>query len=151
MILDKQTMFSEAQTLVASAGSFASTNVIDLGIARNVGGDTHPTLELFAQIVSTYLASGGASTLKVDVQTAPDDGSGGIGSWVTLASSDAIAKASLVAGYKFAISGFLPTPTQRFLRLQYTIATSDGTAGAITAGLTPSGEYRAAYARGYTA
>ena len=145
MLLDKQNLFSDAQTLIAAAGDVVSTNVIDLGVARNIGGDTDPKLELLAQIVTTYLASGGASTVKLLVQTSPDNSS-----WTTLAQTEAIAKASLVAGYRFGINK-LPSPTSRYLRLVYTIATNDGTAGAITAGLVPSGEYQAAYPRGYTA
>lgn len=145
MILDKQNLFSDAQTLVASVGAFASTNVIDLGIARDIGGATRPEMQLVCQIVTTYLASGGASTLTVALQTSADNSS-----WTTLASSAAIAKATLVAGYEFGFTYF-PDPTSRYLRLLYTIATNDGTAGAITAGFAAAKDLQAYYARGYTA
>ena len=93
MLLDKQNMFSEAQTLVAAAGDVVSTNVIDLGVARNIGADSHAPLDLLAQIVTTYAATGGASTVTLKVQTSPDNSS-----WTTLAQSDAIPKATLVQG-----------------------------------------------------
>ena len=145
MLLDKQNMFSEAQTLVAAAGDVVSTNVIDLGVARNIGADSHSPLDLLAQIVTTYAATGGASTVTLKVQTSPDNSS-----WTTLAHTDAIAKATLVQGYRFALTS-IPSPTSRYLRLVYTIATNDGTSGAVTAGLVASVDSQASYARGYTA
>lgn len=144
-IFDKQNMFSEAQTLIAAAGTVNSTNVIDLAVARNIGGSTHPVLEIWAQIVTTYLAAAGASTVTLLVESSADNVT-----YVTLAQTAAIAKATLVAGYKFGIN-FYPDPTSRYLRLSYVIATNDGTAGAITAGLVPSGEYQRSYAGGYVA
>jgi hypothetical protein len=151
MLLDKQNQFSDAQTLVFNAATpTASTNIIDLGIARDIGGAVTDRLMLLCQIVTAFAASGGAAELQVEFQTAPDNGSGAPGTWVTLANSGPIAKANLVAGYKF-LQGELIGPTQRFIRLLYTITTNNGTAGAISASLVPSLDVAPVYARGYTA
>ena len=71
-----------------------STNTIDLGIARDIGGAVTDQLALLCEVVTTF-TSGGSATLQVQFQTAPDNGSGAPGSWSTLAQSDAIAVASL--------------------------------------------------------
>jgi hypothetical protein len=86
----------------------------------------------------------------VQFQTAPDNGSGAPGSWVTLAQSDAIPVASLVRGYRF-LPGGVPGPTQRFVRLNYVVGTASMTGGALTAGFVPALEVTTSYARGYAA
>jgi hypothetical protein len=151
MLIDKQNQFSDSQSLVVNAATpTASTNIVDLGVARDVGGAATDQLMLLCQIVTAFAASGGAAELQVDFQTAPDNGSGAPGTWVTLASSGPVAKASLVQGYKF-LPGELAGPTQRFVRLLYTVTTNNGTAGAITAALVPSLDVTPTYARGYAA
>ena len=151
MLIDKQNQFSDAQSLVINAATpTASTNIVDLGIARDIGGAATDQLMLLCQIVTAFAASGGAAELQVDFQTAPDNGSGAPGSWVTLASSGAVAKAGLVQGYRF-LPGELIGPTQRFVRLLYTVTTNNGTAGAISAALVPSLDVAPTYARGYAA
>lgn len=145
MMIDKQNLFSDNQPLIASVGSFPSTDIIDLGVARDIGGGTRPAMDLFCRITDTYLASGGASTLTVALQTSPDNNT-----WTTLGQTAAIAKASLVAGYEFGFT-FFPDPTSRYIRLNYTIATNDGTAGKISAGFAAAKDQQAYYPRGYTA
>jgi len=145
MMIDKQNLFSDGQSLVQSAGSFPSTNVIDLGVVRDIGGGTRPAMDLYCQITETYLASGGASTLTVALQTSPDNAS-----WTTLGQTAAVGKATLVAGYEFGFT-FFPDPTSRYIRLNYTIATNDGTAGKISAGFAAAKDQQAYYPRGYTA
>jgi hypothetical protein len=88
----------------------------------------------------TTFASG--TSLQVQLQGAPDNGSGSPGTYVTMLDSGAIAEASLVAGrYILAVAVpriLLPTPTApsaamalpRFLRLQY-ITVGTHTAGAL--------------------
>lgn len=148
MLIDKQNQFSDAQA-VTSTGSTASTNIVDLGVARDIGGAVTEQLMLLCQ-VATAFTSGGAATLQVQFQTAPDNGSGAPGSWVTLAQSDAIAVAALVQGYRF-LPGELPGPTQRFVRLNYVVATATMTAGALSAAVVPSLDVAPVYARGYAA
>lgn len=151
MLIDKQNQFSDAQTLVINAATpTASTNIVDLGVARDIGGAVTDNLMLLCQIGTAFAASGGAAELQVDFQTAPDNGSGSPGSWVTLASSGPVAKANLVQGYKF-LQGEPIGPTQRFVRLQYTVTTNNGTAGTISAALVPSLDVAPSYARAYVA
>ncbi len=150
MLIDKQNQFSaDAGDTPTSTGSLASTNIIDLGVARDIGGAVTDQLMLLCEVVTAF-TSGGSATLQVQFQTAPDNGSGAPGSWSTLAQSDAIAVASLVQGYKF-LPGELPGGTQRFVRLNYVTGTAALTAGALKAGLVPSLDVQPVYPRGYVA
>jgi hypothetical protein len=150
MLIDKQNQFSaDAGDTPTSTGSSVSTNVIDLGVARDIGGAVTDQLMLLCEVVTAF-TSGGSATLQVQFQTAPDNGSGAPGSWSTLAQSDAIAVASLVQGYKF-LPGELPGGTQRFLRLNYVVGTAAMTAGTLKAGLVPSLDVQPVYPRAYAA
>jgi hypothetical protein len=150
MLIDKQNQFSgDNGDSPTSTGSTASTNIVDFGIARDVGGAVSDQLMLLCQ-VATAFTSGGAATLQVQFQTAPDNGSGLPGSWVTLAQSDAVPVAQLVQGYKF-LPGELPGPTQRFVRLNYSIGTAAMTGGTLKAALVPSLDVAPVYRRGYAA
>ena len=149
MLLDSSNQFSASQAVTA-LGSTASTNIIDLGVARDIGDAvTNKDLFLLCQ-VATAFTSGGSATLQVQFQTAPDNGSGLPGSWSTLAQSDAIPVASLVQGYKF-LPGEVPGGTLRFIRLNYVIATAVMTGGVLKAALVPSLDLQPAYARAYAA
>jgi hypothetical protein len=143
MLIDQQNQFSAAQA-VTSTGSTASTNTVDLGVARDVGGGASGPLFLLCEVVTPF-ASGGLATLQVQVQTSPDNAT-----WSILDQSDAIPVASLVQGYKF-LPNKLAGPTQRYLRLNYVVGTTAMTAGAITAGLVPSLDVQPVYPRGYVA
>ena len=150
MLIDKQNQFSaDAGDSPTSTGSTASTNIIDLGLAHDIGGAVTDQLMLLCQ-VATAFTSGGSGTLQVQFQTAPDNGSGAPGAWSTLSQSDAIAVASLTQGYKF-LPGELPGGTQRFVRLNYVIGTAAMTAGVLKAALVPSLDVQPVYARGYVA
>ena len=150
MLIDKQNQFSaDNGDSPTSTGSTASTNIVDLGIARDIGGAVTDQLMLLCEVVTAF-TSGGGATMQVQFQTAPDNGSGSPGTWATLAQSDVIPVASLVQGYKY-LPGELPGPTQRFLRLNYVIATAAMTAGVLKAALVPSLDVQPAYARGYAA
>ena len=150
MLIDKQNQFSaDAGDSPTSTGSTASTNIIDLGVARDIGGAVSDQLMLLCQVVTAF-TSGGSATLQVQVQTAPDNGSGAPGAWSTLAQSDAIPVAALAQGYKF-LPGELPGGTQRFVRLNYVIGTASMTAGALKAALVPSLDVLATYPRAYAA
>ena len=150
MLLDKQNQFSaDTGDNPTALGSTVSTNIIDLGIARDIGGAVTDQLMLLCQ-VATAFTSGGSATLQVQFQTAPDNGSGAPGSWSTLAQSDAIPVASLVQGYKF-LPGEVPGGMLRFIRLNYVIATAVMTGGVLKASLVPSLDLQPAYARAYVA
>ena len=74
MLLDKQNQFSaDTGDNPTALGSTVSTNIIDLGIARDIGGAVTDQLMLLCQ-VATAFTSGGSATLQVQFQTAPDNG-----------------------------------------------------------------------------
>jgi hypothetical protein len=122
-----------------TTGTQQSTNVLDLLNARDLGIGDDPSLELLIQIMTTFT---GGTSLEVQLQGAPDNGSGAPGSYTTMWDSTAIAEASLLAGrYISNITVprvLLPTPTgvsaaqalPRFLRLQYITVGTHG-AGAL--------------------
>ena len=124
MILDKQGMFSDDQAVTASA---ASENLIDLGVARDIGkGKPIPIL---CQVTTAF-----ATLTSLTVALQVDDNSS-FSSAKTVLTTAAIAAASLVAGYKFALD-YVPRGTdERYVRLYYTVAGSDATAGNISAGV----------------
>jgi hypothetical protein len=143
-LLDKQLILSDAQTLVAAAGAINSSNVIDLwGSAALPSGPLGTPVfdpgrgedvEVLCQIVDTYLAAAGASTVKVALVNSDDAGL--VVNPIVLAESEAIPKADLVAGYRFRIPSCLPYKvSKRYLGAIITIATNDGTAGKITIAL----------------
>jgi hypothetical protein len=143
MIIDSQNQFSSAQA-VTSTGSTASTNVIDLGANRDIGGAVTDQLMLLCDVVTAF-TSGGSATLQVQFQTSSDNSA-----WSTLVQSDAIPVASLVQGYKF-LPGEVPGGTGRYVRLNYVVGTAAMTAGKITAALVPSLDVQPVYPRGYVA
>jgi hypothetical protein len=146
MILDGFLQFSSAQNLAQVAGSYDSTNVIDLGLsgiplsasgggARDIGIGDDPAMKLLVLVTTTF-TSAGAATLQVSVQGAPDNGSGVPGSYNIMAQSDVFAKALLIAGARlFDIDMPRPQPGQalpRFIKLVYAIGTATTTAGNCT-------------------
>jgi hypothetical protein len=148
MILDAFLQFDNAVSLAIAAGTQASTNIIDLhgtGLlptlaanqgARDMGIGDDPALKLLV-IVTTTFTSGGAGTLQVALQGAPDNGSAAPGSYSTWWSSPAYALATLNAGSQLMNMDF-PRPPDgismpRFVRLLYTVAAATMTAGNVSA------------------
>lgn len=147
MIMDKENLLSDQQSLVLAAGTHLASNVMDLGAPGTLGGYTHATTGATASIEADYAkgvggelvvqmtqtaTSGGAATLQVQIIS--DDDSA-MGSPTVLASSAAIPLASLTAGYQFRVA--LPEIgiTERYLSVQYVIGVAALTAGKVTAGL----------------
>ena len=124
MILDKQLIMSEAQAITSTA---VSTNVIDLAIA-NV--NTGEPVEILLQVNEAFTAAG-AGTLTITIET---DDNESFSSATVLLSTGAIPKATLALGYQAAIA-FLPPNIERYVRLNYTVATGPMTAGKITAAI----------------
>lgn len=151
MLIDKQNQWSaDAGDSPTAVGTTDSTNIIDLGTTRDLGGPAVDYLHLLAQVVTAF-TSGGSATLQVIVKAAPDS-SGVPGTYFVLEQSDAIAVASLVAGYKF-LGGELPmaNAAYRFLKISYVIGTAVMTAGTIKCALVPALDMQPTYQRGYTA
>lgn len=93
-----------------TTGTQAASNIVDLGVsglpssangggARDIGAGDDPSLKLSA-IVGTAFAGG--TSLQLQLQGAPDNGSGAPDSYTTMWTSAAIAEASLVAGAQLA-------------------------------------------------
>lgn len=143
MILDAFLAFDQAVSLAIAVGTQASTNILDLhmlGIpvlsanqgARDMGIGDNPALKMLVQ-VSTAFTSGGAGTLSVALQGAPDNGSGLPGSYTTWWLSPTYALATLVQGARL-YDMDVPRPPAgvgipRFLRLLWTVAGATMTAG----------------------
>lgn len=170
MILDKLLEFDPAGTAVTATA--ASTNIIDLHGAnlipafsatvkpgRDMGGGSAggPTPMLLVVVTTTFTA-GGAGTLNVQFQAAPDNGSGAAGSFVTYAESGVQALANLVAGntiFNIDVPRILPLPNTpallpRFLQLNYVVATGPMTAGKLSAYIVLTSEPTGYYLPGFT-
>ncbi len=151
MILDGFLQFSSAQTIASTVGTINSTNDIDLGVglvgnqqiptfaagggARDIGIGDDPAMKILCQI-STTVTSGGAATLQVSLQGAPDSGTGTEGTFTTWWSSPVYALGTLIAGARL-FDMDMPRPPAaiaipRFLRMIYAIAGATTTAGNIT-------------------
>lgn len=131
-----------AQTDLPTTGTQAASNIIDLGLsglptsangggARDLGVGDDPSLKLSA-LVTTNITGG--TSLQLQLQGAPDNGSGAPGSYTTMWTSSAIVEASLVAGAQLAnidvprvVPGQAPP---RFLKLNF-ISVGTHSAGAI--------------------
>lgn len=145
MLLDKQNMFAENQTLAQVAGSTTvSTNAIDLLGGLTAINDTlgnaplsdlgrSKMVDVLVQVTTT-VTSGGSATIAFDLctSTAADKSTG----LVVHQSTPAIALATLVAGYQFRleIPPGLPV-TGQYLFVRFTVATATTTAGAFSAGI----------------
>jgi len=132
-----------AQTDLPTTGTQAASNIIDLGVlsgipssangggARDIGIGDNPTMKLTA-LVTTAITGG--TSLQLQLQGAPDNGSGAPGSYTTMWTSAAIAEATLVAGAQLAnIDVPRVVPGQvlpRYLKLNF-ISVGTHSAGAI--------------------
>ena len=149
--LDQALKFSDAQAITVSA---ASTNLYDItgagsgnvppmsfgttGLAAadmGMGEGIRPNI--LVSVAEAFTAAG-AATLQIQVQAAPDNGSGSPGTYTTILETAAIPKATLTLGANFqlplpplAVGEVLP----RFYRLNYVVATGPMTAGKLNSSL----------------
>ena len=140
MIIDKELEFSDSQAVTASA---ASTNVVDLGVARDIGVGETTYLVIQADAAVT---AAGAATVQFALQT---DTVENFASPTVLVETAAIGKATLVAGYKPLVVA-IPHGVERYLRVNYTVATGPLTAGAFSAFITKDPQAWSAKASGFT-
>lgn len=122
MLLDNTLVFSEEQAITASA---ASTKYID----QKAAGDAYGALWLVAKVDVDFAT---LTSLTIGVQT---DSASNFSNAVTLASTGAIAAASLTEG-EYVCCFRLPADCKQYIRLYYTVGGSNSTAGKITAFLT---------------
>lgn len=150
MILDGLLSFDGYPTTSFSfnqaAATYTSVNNIDLHVtsglpvlangqgARDMGIGDDPALKLLVQVLTTF-TSGGAATLQVAIQGAPDNGAALPGAFTTWWLSPVYALATLVAGARL-YDMDVPRPPAgvgipRFLRMQYIIGAAAGTGGTL--------------------
>lgn len=123
MILDKETLLSDAQAITATA---ASTNLIDLTKARDIGKGT--PIPLLIQCVETF---NNLTSLKIDIET--DDNSGFASAKVV--ASHTVVLADLKAGWICPLTSVPRGVAERYLRVNYTVTGAAPAAGKMTAGL----------------
>lgn len=151
MIHDAQLLFSDAQALTATA---VSTNVVDLGIARDIG--TGESLYLVVTLDVAFTDAGSDSTVAVTLQ-------GGATAGATTASQvlftiPAVAAAGNVYIARLDPNGMSSLQQQntssplayRFIQVTYTVAGGNLTTGTVTCFLTSNIQQAAHYASGYT-
>lgn len=146
MILDNFQTFDLASSLAIAAGTQPSANTLDYGItsgiptsasgggARDMGIGDDPALKLLVQVGTTF-TSGGAGTLSVALQGAPDNGAGAPGAFTTWWVSPVYALATLNAGSRLLDMDFPRPPdgiaVPRYVRLLYIVAAATFTAGTV--------------------
>lgn len=131
MILDERNEFADATALnTGAAGDYVIGDVIDLGVARDIGNGAD--LDFVVQ-VDTTATSGGSATLQISLAT---DDNASLSSPTKVVTSPAIAVASLTAGTTvFRVK--VPAGTyERYLGIVQTTGTAAFTAGKINAFLT---------------
>lgn len=143
MIIDKQARFDWDDAITSTR---VSTDKYDLGANRR---DLGLLEDLYLVVMATeaFTASGSA-TLTIDLV---DDDNASLSSPATVLNlGTTIAKATLVAGYEI-FKGRVPIAkiTQRYLGLNYTVATGPMTAGKVRAFFTPNVDAQFAFPRGY--
>lgn len=145
MILDGLLMFSNpsgggtGSGDSPTTGSQTSTSSLDLGIsglplssagggARDIGIGDDPAMKILVIVTTAFT---GGTSLQINVQGAPDNGSGAAGSFTIMAAGPVVAEAQLVAGARLFDEDMpRPAPGQalpRFIQLGYV---SVGTHGA---------------------
>jgi len=160
-------------TTVASGSTFqvgnqVSANLIDMsqiaGSAKGYGRDiaVGDDIELVSLVIVSF--TGSSSTMQLQVQYAPDNGSGSPGSFVTVAQSVAFTLAQLVAGEEIwrtklppmSPAGIYGTAVPKYLQMNYVVGTANMTAGAIAtficidkSALGPQMGYQSGYSNQY--
>lgn len=154
MIIDGALQFTGTAGSVSSDsptnGTEQSTNVLDLSVARDMGIGDNPALKLFVE-VTTAFADG--TSLQVNLEGAPDNGSGLPGSYTNMINGPVVAEADLVAGARLLeVDVPRPAPGQaipRFLRLEY-VTVGTHTAGAVYGTIVLDRQDMVAYPAGQT-
>ncbi len=131
MILDGLLQFTAAAFDVPTTGSQTSTNQIDLGVtglplsaggggARDIGIGDDPAMKILVIVAVAFTVG---TSLQVNIQGAPDNGSGAPGSFVIMASGPVVVEANLIIGARLLdIDMPRPAPAQalpRYLQLGY--------------------------------
>jgi hypothetical protein len=133
MILDERTEFCDATALnTGAAGNYLIGDVVDLGVARDLGGDMATYLVI---TVDTTATSGGSATGQFNLVT---DDNASLTSPTTLVSSKAWTVATMTAGTVL-MAVQLPlegTAYERYIGIQQVTGTAAFTAGKVNAFVT---------------
>lgn len=143
MILDGALLFDSAAAITAASGTQASTNVLDLLNARDMGIGDAPSLKILAQVITAFA---GGTSVVVALQGSTDNTT-----YTTMLASAALTLGSLTAGSRiFDVDVPRPVPGQavpRYLRLLYTTVGTH-TLGTVTAGIVLDRQDQIAYPAG---
>lgn len=139
MLMDKQNLLSDQQSLVLGLAGTQISNVIDLGATGTIplGGSPvsdpgrAPKAELVAQITEDVL-SAGAATMEFQLVNADNEALDS--NPVVMDTTGALAKGVLVAGYQLRLRLQVGT-TKRYLGMKHINAVAATTAGKLTAGI----------------
>jgi hypothetical protein len=130
MILDGALLFDSAAAITAASGTQASTNVLDLLNARDMGIGDKPSLKILSQVIAAFA---GGTSVAVALQGSTDNTT-----FTTMLASAALTLGSLTAGSRiFDVDVPRPVPGQavpRYLRLLYTTVGTH-TLGTVTSGI----------------
>lgn len=140
MLFDKENQFSDAQAITAAA---KSTNVIDLGVARDMGAGEN--LFLVAVVDTAFTDAGSDSTLAVNLET--DDDSA-MGSPTVIQNLFTFPALSPVGTKK--VARLQPADYERYIQLAFVPAGGNLTTGAITAFLCKDADVQKYYADAIT-
>lgn len=144
MIIDKQARFDWDDAITVTR---VSTDKYDLGVAGIDPGQYSEHLWLSVLVTEAFTAAG-AATLTIDLV---DDDNASLSSPTTLLTlGSVVPKATLVAGYQI-WKGRMPIEkaTQRYIGLNYTVATGPMTAGKVRAFFTPAVDAQKYFPKGY--
>jgi hypothetical protein len=134
MFLDSELLFSNAQAVTATA---ASTNILDLGAAKDLGAGEPLDLFIQASTVPTD-DSGSDLTLNVALQIDSDAAFGSATTvWSrTFTMAELVAMVPTAGGMLSYVPGVFPWGSkERYARLYYTVANGTLGGGTYTAGL----------------
>lgn len=122
MLLDAKTLMSNNQAITATA---ASTDVIDTGSTKDVGGGAN--IPLLIQVTETF---NNLTSLAFAVQTDNDSAFGSPTTLFTLT----VLLADLKAGYTLPVIT-LPQKCEQYIRVNYTVTGTAPTLGKVTAAI----------------
>ena len=125
MYVDAKLLLSDEQTISATA---VSTKSIDLGVAGRDIGAGEPLYAVV--VVDEGFTADGAATMTIGLITSA---ASNLSSPTTILSTPAIGKAALTAGRVPIVIPIPPNIAERYLGLNYTVATGPMTAGKVTA------------------
>jgi len=142
MLLDAENLFSDAQAVTAAA---ASTNIIDLGAARNIGVGEELYVVVQCDVAMTDASSD--STLAVTIET---DTVENFGSPTLAVQTVGTFPAVSAIGTRLVAKIQPVTTSERYMRLYYTPASGNLSTGSFTAFLTKNIDAYTAYADNIT-